>query len=109
MIASAPAVFLTSSDLVNQNGVIVSFMGIFHGVIDSYSLSRPVDADAWRDTLPVGTTLHARIVFVDHGLKSVRLSIRPHVLEMRVPSNLPERGTRTLMSFWFCGGDALLC
>ena len=35
----------------------------------------------------------ARIVFVDHGARSVRLSMRPHVLELRAPSSLPELGS----------------
>jgi hypothetical protein len=35
----------------------------------------------------------ARIVFVDHGSKSVRLSMRPHVLEMRGAHGLPALGS----------------
>ena len=34
----------------------------------------------------------ARIVFVDYGNKSIRLSLRPHVLEYRAPANLVPLG-----------------
>ena len=70
----------------------MSFLGIFHGVIDSFSMHKPTTASSWQELFPVGTSLLARVVFVDHALKSVRLSLRPHVLEMRAPINLPERG-----------------
>lgn len=31
----------------------------------------------------------ARIIFIDYATKNVRLSARPHVLDMQIPSNLP--------------------
>ena len=31
-------------------------------------------------------------MFIDHGNKSARLSLRPHVVEMRAPANLPALG-----------------
>jgi ribosomal protein S1 len=52
-----------------------------------------MELSKWQKAYPVGTVLVARVVFVDHATKSVRLSLRPHVLEMRAPKNLPERGS----------------
>lgn len=66
---------------------------MFYGVIDFHSLGRPYAANEWASTLKEGQTMHARLVLVDHGTKSIRLSVRPHVLEMRAPSNLPALGT----------------
>jgi polyribonucleotide nucleotidyltransferase len=40
-----------------------------------------------------GEVHEARIVFVDHGSKSVRLSMRPHVLDFRGASSLPALGS----------------
>lgn len=70
----------------------MSYLGIFHGVIDRNSLSRPYTDAEWAVNTSAGDVTQARIIFVDHGGKSVRLSIRPHVLEMRVPNNLPPLG-----------------
>jgi ribosomal protein S1 len=77
----------------------VKFLNDFHGVIDSFSMPRPMSdkevnasmglTAEGRDT----AVYEARIVFVDHGARSVRLSMRPHVLELRAPSNLPELGS----------------
>ena len=66
---------------------------MFYGVIDFHSLARPYSSAEWTSAVREGETMHARIVMVDHGTKSVRLSIRPHVLEMRTPHNLPALGT----------------
>ncbi|CAM9169417.1 unnamed protein product [Ectocarpus fasciculatus] len=77
---------------VVQNGLIVNFLGLFHGVIDSHSLPRPVANPTDLPLLAKGTVQLARIVFVNHATKSVRLSLRPHVVDMRAPRNLPDRG-----------------
>jgi hypothetical protein len=70
----------------------VNFLGMFFGVIDFHSLARPYSSAEWASAVREGETMHARIVMVDHATKSVRLSIRPHVLEMRAPHNLPALG-----------------
>lgn len=77
---------------VVQNGLIVNFLGLFHGVIDSHSLPRPVASPADLPLLAKGTVQLARIVFINHATKSVRLSLRPHVVDMRPPLHLPDRG-----------------
>jgi len=75
-----------------ENGVLVNFLGMFYGVIDMSSLSRPLSSADWAASINEGETLHARIVLVDQATKSIRLSVRPHVLEMRGPRNLPALG-----------------
>ena len=90
---------LSSPLLFSQNGLLVKFLNDFNGVIDSFSMPRPMSdkevnasmgfTAEGRDT----AVYEARIVFVDHGARSVRLSMRPHVLELRAPSNLPELGS----------------
>jgi rRNA biogenesis protein RRP5 len=79
-------------DKIIQNGVLVNFLTSFHGVIDSFSLSRPLLDGEWQKTVSVGSVLLARIVYVDHGNKSIRFSLRPHVIDMNLPKNLPSLG-----------------
>ena len=78
----------------------MKFLNEFHGVIDNFSLPRPMSSKEWQtqiggtdDKDKSNDTMEARIVFVDHGSKSVRLSMRPHVLDFRGPSGLPALGT----------------
>jgi ribosomal protein S1 len=78
--------------LTYQNGILVHFLNDFHGVIDAFYLNKPMAAKEWVEAYPEGEVLEARIVYVDHGSKSVRLSMRPHVVELRAPANLPALG-----------------
>ncbi len=71
---------------------MVNFLGSFFGVIDFHSLPRPYATTEWADAVKEGETMHARIVLVDQGSKSIRLSMRPHIMEMRAPNNLPALG-----------------
>lgn len=78
----------------------MKFLNDFHGVIDNFSLPRPMSSKEWQTQLGVadekeksGEIIEARIVFVDHGSKSVRLSMRPHVLEFRGANGLPALGS----------------
>lgn len=80
-------------DKVVENGLLVSFMTMFHGVIDTASLSRPFRGNTWNQSISAGDVVQARIVLIDHGNKSVRLSLRPHVMEMRCIKNLPALGS----------------
>jgi rRNA biogenesis protein RRP5 len=76
-----------------QNGVIVSFSASFHGVIDNYSLPAILPDSEWAAKVPVGYTAKARIIYVDHANKGIRLSLRPHVVALAAPSALPPLGT----------------
>ena len=76
-----------------QNGVIVSFSSSFHGVIDNYSLPSILPDTEWAAKVPVGYTAKARIIYVDHANKGIRLSLRPHVVALAAPSDLPALGT----------------
>ena len=78
---------------VIQNGLVVNFLGLFHGVIDSSSLFQPVASPTDLPQLAKGSVHLARIVFINYSTKSVRLSLRPHVVDMKPPKHLPERGS----------------
>ena len=78
---------------VVQNGLIVNFLGSFYGVIDYFSLRRPMTSNQIKSKYSRGDVLTARVVFVDHATKSFRLSIRPHVMALRAPVALPKLGT----------------
>lgn len=84
-----------------QNGLIVNFMNIFHGVIDTNHLWAPLTTKEWQARATVGDTLLARIVYVDHGTKSIHLSLRPHVVEFRAPKELPALGMNFILQYVF--------
>jgi hypothetical protein len=65
---------------------------LFHGVIDVYNFPRPLLRSEWLAAYPVGTVIQARIVLIDHSSKSLRLTMRQHVLAMSSCSNLPALG-----------------
>lgn len=70
---------------------MVTFLNIFHGVIDVYSLPSPL-SENWQGEYNVNDVIKARIVYVDHGNKSVRLSLKPHIIDMKGPTHLPALG-----------------
>ena len=99
--AALPFLAVTSGALLDviiekvvQNGLVVRYLSSFRGAIDSSSLPRAVQPDGeWQSSFSEGSVLQARVVFVDHGARSVRLSLRPHVLQGRVPPQLPPLGS----------------
>ena len=92
-------------DKVAENGLLVGFLGLFHGVIDHYSLSRLGSLAELAEGLKGGSTLLARVIYVDYGSKSVRLSLRPHILDMRYPADLPALGS-TIEDLTICTATA---
>jgi len=84
--------FNATVDKIVQNGIVVKFLISFAGVVDFYSLGRPFADGEWQKTVNIGDTIQARVVYVDHGSKSIRLSARPHVLDVKPPPNLPKLG-----------------
>lgn len=44
----------------------MSFLGIFHGAIDTSSLSRIACGDDWKTLYTEGDIVQARIIFADH-------------------------------------------
>ena len=85
-------------DKIAINGLVVSFLsGLFHGVIDCLSLES-VANDGWEKQFHVGEVVTARVVYVDHGGKTVRLSMRPHVIEFRESRHLPPLGASVCTS-----------
>lgn len=85
-------------DKIVSNGVLVKFFSSFNGVIDIFSLSRPFAEGSWSKSVSVGDAMQARVIFVDHGTKSLRFSVRPHILAMQVPANLPPSVKRLMVS-----------
>ena len=51
--------------------------------------------EEWQTRFKEGTSTKARIVYVDHGTKSLRLSLRPHVVTLAAPI-LPELGSKII-------------
>lgn len=74
--------------------MIVRFFDDFNGVIDMFSLSRPLTSTEMKANFSEGDIVLARIVFVDHSTKTCRLSMKPHILEFRMPKYLPELGEK---------------
>lgn len=54
-------------------------------MIDSNHLAHVYQDSEWSDAYKEGDILDARIIFVDHAGKSVRLSLRPHVISFCRP------------------------
>ena len=89
-------------DKMCSNGFTATFMGLFHGCIDVFSMATPSSQSIWRDRYLKDDLVAARVVFVDHASKSIRLSLRPHVLAMRAPKPaLPPLGS-ILSGFSVC-------
>jgi rRNA biogenesis protein RRP5 len=74
-------------------GYVVNYLSLFHGVIDRYSTYKIYSDSEWEELGNKDNTLLARVIFVDHASKTVRLSCRPHVLSLRKPSHLPALGS----------------
>ena len=77
---------------VLDNGLLVKFLDAFYGVIDSSSLGVLESKTDWQTHIAEGDLIYARITFVDHPNKTVRLSYRSHFLDMKIPSPLPQLG-----------------
>ena len=73
----------------------MQFLDQFYGVVDGYSLPKPMserEPKAYFQVLFQDRPFEARIVFIDHGSRVVRFSMRPHVLELKRPDALPALG-----------------
>lgn len=85
--------FNVTVESIIETGLVVRFLDSFFGSIDCFSLARPQATKTLSATFTLGDSLQARVVFVDHGSKAVRLSLRPHVLDMDKPLFLPPLGS----------------
>lgn len=70
----------------------MKFLSSFYGVIDPLSLPKFDTTKNWKACFTTGDVILARIIFVDYGAKACRLSMRPHVMELRPPANLIKLG-----------------
>ena len=78
--------------VLRQNGLLVTVLDMFQGVVDMISLARPLSTSELNEVYRKGSVLLARVTFADHGSKTIRLSLRPHVLEFRAPRDLEPLG-----------------
>eukprot|EP01036_Dinobryon_divergens_P026442 gene26442-35097_t len=78
-------------DSIVENGIIVLFLNVFYGAISSNSLAGSNYGNDWKDHVKIGDILFARIIFIDYASKNVRLSCRPHIVDMTAPT-LPALG-----------------
>lgn len=76
----------------------MNFLGMFYGAIDTASLASPCVGSDWNSSIKEGDVHNARIILVDYATKTIRLSLRPHVLEMRPPRFLPALGMIVLIT-----------
>jgi rRNA biogenesis protein RRP5 len=74
------------------NGVLVSFLGFFMGVIDQDHMPCIGGEEEWKAEIgSVGTGLSARILAVNPITKTVHLTLRPHLIQLTAP-DLPDEG-----------------
>jgi ribosomal protein S1 len=83
-----------------KNGLCVTFFGnVFRGAVELGHLGGLFESEtrdgstAWRDVFNHQQSFAARILAVDPVTKLIRLSIQPHLLQMRLPDSLPDVGT----------------
>jgi hypothetical protein len=76
---------------VLSDGLLVSFLKFFHGVVDLFHLPTE-NAANWRTALKPGTRLSARILYVDPSTKQVRLSLLKNLIAYHLPTTLPTLG-----------------
>jgi len=87
-------------DDVAKNGLLVSF-AVFRGAINSSHFganwippNKSGTIDQWKPIFDEAThTLRARIIAVDARTKVIRLSLKPHLLNLCQPMELPATGT----------------
>lgn len=73
------------------DGLIVTFLKYFHGVIDKYHLPHNQLA-TWRTAFAPGMRLKARIIHISTSSKMVRLTLLKNLLEYHLPTVLPTLG-----------------
>ena len=80
-------------DMIFKNGLALSFLGGFSGVVLLDHLDRPYTDSDWRKRFRLGGMLfQARVLLVDTQNKAVYLTLRTHLLGLRPAAALPEVG-----------------
>jgi rRNA biogenesis protein RRP5 len=77
-------------DMLLKNGLALTFLGGFSGVVTLEHLDRPYVDNDWRKRFRLGDMLQARVLLVDAQSKAVYLTLRTHLLGLRPASGLPE-------------------
>ena len=97
----APGWLVTAKlDALAKNGLCVTFFGnVFRAAVEMSHLGAIFKTDIrevsseWRGIFSKNQSFSARIMAVDPATKLIRLSLQPHMLEMRLPDDLPDVGT----------------
>ncbi|EFJ26760.1 hypothetical protein SELMODRAFT_451253 [Selaginella moellendorffii] len=73
---------------VMRNGVLLSFLTYFTGIVDIFHLQSVLSSKDWAQDYTEGKRFKARIIFIDARTKRIRLSLRSHLVdaEIVVPS-----------------------
>ncbi|GAB5033644.1 rrp5 homolog [Nannochloropsis oceanica] len=77
-------------DMLLKNGLVLTFLGGFSGVVILEHLDRPYVDNDWRKRFRLGDVLQARVMLVNAQSKTVYLTLRTHLLGLRPASGLPE-------------------
>lgn len=75
-----------------SDGLIVTFLKFFHGVIDKFHLPHN-QLSSWRTAFTPGMRLKARIIHISTSSKMVRLTLLKNLLEYHLPTVLPTLGS----------------
>ncbi|MCO5547404.1 hypothetical protein L7F22_000852 [Adiantum nelumboides] len=71
---------------VLKNGLLLSFLTYFTGMVNIFHLEDPLPPSDWRDTYSKNQRLKARILYVDNTNKSIGLSLNSQLVQNRPPT-----------------------
>lgn len=89
----------TKVEALAKNGLCVTFLGnVFRGAIEmnhlgGYSVPKSKEEDGWKHLFQKHQHFQARVIAVDIPTKLIRLSLLPHLMELKSPPSLPSVGT----------------
>lgn len=75
-----------------NDGLMVTCLKFFHGVIDKFHLPHNQLA-SWRNTFTPGMRIKARIIHIPADSKMVRLTLLKNLLEYHLPTAFPTLGS----------------
>ncbi|EFJ26457.1 hypothetical protein SELMODRAFT_451250 [Selaginella moellendorffii] len=71
---------------VLRNGVLLSFLTYFTGIVDIFHLQSVLSSKDWAQDYTEGKRFKARIIFIDARTKRIRLSLRSHLVDAEIVS-----------------------
>ncbi|KAJ7541483.1 hypothetical protein O6H91_10G061600 [Diphasiastrum complanatum] len=74
---------------VLRNGLLLSFLTYFTGTVDIFHLDDPLTGSDWQSKYSENQRLRARILFVDFSSKSIGLTLKSHLINLKIaPSSV---------------------